>query len=459
MAYQLPPPPYNSDAKVRAWLFEVYKRNQDLLDDDSTIQITGEVEAPAIISVNNAFELVATVNLPFVTKLDGGSPTSTYPLTPEPPWYGVYGGLAEGSVVVESSAIDWRDMQAIGRGSSVGEVCIVGVPVFGNDLAFATYNLRTAALTTVTSAFLASGVTSVDGIDCDRATGTYVVTRANVSGSDYLAYWSTDEGATWTQCSSPSTALHGQARVWFDSNHSLWYWSTGVTTFSSNDGKTFVQQQVIKENVGTSNMGRSYHYLHSGLFPGDTSAGFIGNPAERGMAFNPSSTTVPIPVAGSSEIWEWYDVTSGGLYTNPLSPNWDTGVMVYNDEIYVSTSKGHVIKSTDGAKGIGNWSDVSGLANELIDDGSDFNYMTVVNGVFWAAKSAGGTGAWWRYSTGGEPVGYGWVTDDTGPFTTTKLKTNNGGAQVYRDPLIALAWIGSDAAGTSWDIYFDESTA
>ena len=67
--------------------------------------------------------------------------------------------------------------------------------------------------------------------------------------------------------------------------------------------------------------------------------------------------------------------------------------------------------------------------NELLDIAfSTWRSFCVVNNVFWVVKDQGGAGLWWRYDdgsgNGGEPVGHGWIKDDTGPFGIRRIRAD-----------------------------------
>ena len=151
------------------------------------------------------------------------------------------------------SVTTWWDIQAIGRHADAGKLVVVG------EIAFSNTNSRDiGVLDTATGIITPHGTGALNdaaiigtnpswaGIDCDRRTGIYVLTQETTSGGSlYPAYWSTDL-TTWTAVTSPSTQFHGNGPVLYDDTHEIWYWNSGDSElFVSDDGKTFVSQNVF----------------------------------------------------------------------------------------------------------------------------------------------------------------------------------------------------------------------
>ena len=103
MAYQIPPPPFNDDPNVRAWLFELWKRNQDLVDNDSTVTLTGDVTGGPTAFINGAVSVSTSINLPNVTVIDGGAADTNYAAQSQGP-YGVGGGGGGSALTVQDNS-------------------------------------------------------------------------------------------------------------------------------------------------------------------------------------------------------------------------------------------------------------------------------------------------------------------------------------------------------------------
>lgn len=377
---------------------------------------------------------------PWIEAIDGGSPSSTYPGEPTDPFYGIMGSFPYPKAIELQKSPSWYTMEALGRGPATNELIVIGQETSGT-LDLGVLNTDTNLFTTVEeNTFSGVSLTICDGVDMDRSTGVIVAVQGNSTSNTYPAFWSDDLGQSWTQCTGPATTFQGQIGIWFDENHGIWFWSTGTDTLVSNDGKAFYQQQVALEGYGTFDMATTQCRLHSGFF-GDASFG--GSTTERLWGFNPPDDTVPIVVAGNAGVWEGYSISTGGLFTNPSSPTWNAGINVFEDEIYLASSGGEIIKSANGARGIGNWSVVA-EDNEITDGFNTFNFMQVINGVFWWCRGNGGSGTWYRYGTGGAPVGYGWVQDNTGPFGITTIAGSGGKTQEFSVPGQRFAYIGAE---------------
>jgi hypothetical protein len=383
---------------------------------------------------------------PWINNLGGGGPASTFPGAPFNP-HGLMGKGYPGApvpvappppIVIQESA-SWYFMQALGRGPATNELMVIGEE-FSGTLDLGILNTDTNLFTSVAeNIFNGTTLTTCDGIDMDRSTGVIVAIQGNNTSNNYPAFWSDDLGVTWTACTSPSTSFAGQGMIMFDENHGLWYWSTGTRTFVSNDGKAFVYQQVNFEGFGTFNMTATETMMHSGFFG---SAAFGGANGERLWGFDPTTTNVPIPTAGNTEVWEGYSISGGGLFS-PANPRWNAGIMVFEDEIYFASGSGEIIKSPNGGRGIGNWSIVA-EDNEITDGFDRWAFMKNINGVFWFCRENGGLNKWYRWGTGGAPVGYGWVLDNTGPFGTTTIAQSGSRPQTQSDPSQRFAYIGAE---------------
>lgn len=394
---------------------------------------------------------------PWWGGLDGGSPASTYSGAPSGATnYGVMGSVDLGILPPISLDLSegWFSMEAIGRADPAdgGTIAIVGSKT-GATFDLGILNTSTNTMTVISDAFAGTGMTVCSGIDYDASSGIYVVLRRNSVANTYHTYWADtgDLDSNWTQTTNPGTTSHGAQGLWFDSNHGIWYWSTGARLYVSADGKTFYNQLLYYDPYGTFNAPVTKCFLHSDLF--QPNLAILGGSSEKVVCSNPVGLTMPIPAgAPYGEFWEGYALNPTGLI-DVGNPNW-TNIMLFDDEVYLSSNTGQIIKSATGALGIGNWSVVAAdqagsSSNEIIDDGGTWYFMTVINGVFWACDGSGGAGNWYRYGTGGAPTGYGWVQDDTGPFGVTVIWGAGESMRILRTPEMQFAYLGREVQATS----------
>jgi len=224
----------------------------------------------------------------------------------------------------------------------------------------------------------------------------------------------------------------------------------------SSDGKTFVSQTIALNPFGNNKVGNGFAFLDSSQF---NDIAFYAFTTERIACMKPTGTTTPIPTVDESEIYEQYSISPTGLIVVG-HPTW-TSLMVFEDEIYASSNAGQIIKSATGALGIGNWSvvtaDQAGSdSSEIIASATIWYFMTQINGVFWACEAQGGAGNWYRHGTGGAPIGYGWVQDDTGPFGVTIIHGAGEAMRWMRTAGVRFAYCGREVITTSDShVYFD----
>jgi len=403
---------------------------------------------------------------PWLEGWDGGTPSSTFPGTPIPAdKFGVMSSVDLGILPPISLDLSegWDIMDAVGRADPAdgGTIAVVGSKT-GATFDLGILNISTNTMTVISDAFAGTGMTVCSGIDYDASSGVYVVLRRNSVGNTYHTYWADtgDLDGNWTQTTNPGTTSHGAYGLWFDENHGIWYWSTGARLYVSADGKTFYNQTMYYDPFGTFNASLAKCFMHSDLFVADTA--FLGANGERIMGSKPNDQTMPINAASPyGEFWEGYQLDGGGLIDSG-NPEW-TSCMVFEDEMYLGSNGGEIIKTATGARGIGNWSVVSAdqagsSSNEIIDAGGFWYFMTVINGVFWACESAGGAGNWYRYGTGGAPTGYGWVQDDTGPFGVTVISGAGEAMRAMRTPDMQFAYVGRETlAASDYHCYFNTS--
>lgn len=244
MAYQLPPPPHHDDPNVRAWLFEVWKRNQDILDSSATIQITGDVTAPATGSTNKQFVLPSTLNLDLICAIDGGDSASTY-TGADFPFHSIYG---KSTIDTSPLSASWTEIERIYDLQTDG----TNILIVGKKATAGTYHVWSTdhTLATVTEVVEYDvtnfpgwdGTTWLEHIEYLDTLGRWVV----ASPRGHLWY-SDDTGATWTECTYPASWNTIGANIchmfW---NTDLGYLYVGGPSYPtlpiSTDGITFVDQ-------------------------------------------------------------------------------------------------------------------------------------------------------------------------------------------------------------------------
>jgi len=218
MAYQLPPPPYNEDNNTRAWLFELYKRNQDILDNDATIEITGEVSYFGTV-VNNAVTAPATIALPYINGISGGSPSSLYPGdNSEADFYGVFGRISPTpnfDTVTTIPAATFATTPAY-----LTESRGVWVVVTDSEEYWTTTPADAGSWALVT----VSPMTSTRGSTKANGSGVVVSMDSGYTGFQY----SDDDGKSWTETYSSGGSGYNGVRAIF--------WNSAISKFQT-DGQ------------------------------------------------------------------------------------------------------------------------------------------------------------------------------------------------------------------------------
>ena len=218
MAYQLPPPPYNEDNNTRAWLFELYKRNQDILDNDATIEITGEVSYFGTV-VNNAVTAPATIALPYINGISGGSPSSLYPGdNSEADFYGVFGRISPTpnfDTVTTIPAATFATTPAY-----LTESRGVWVVVTDSEEYWTTTPADAGSWSLVT----VSPMTSTRGSTKANGSGVVVSMDSGYTGFQY----SDDDGKSWTETYSSGGSGYNGVRAIF--------WNSAISKFQT-DGQ------------------------------------------------------------------------------------------------------------------------------------------------------------------------------------------------------------------------------
>ena len=257
MAYQLPPPPPNDDPKVRAWLFELYKRNQDILDDDSTIELLGEVIGFGTV-VNNAIDIETTVVLPYLSTVDGGGPASTFPGTPTDPFFGVFADAYEGYTEDPVTSTDsFTNLDNIyGLGYDGGEILLIAGfdrTANLNGIWQSTPNFATPSLLIENSSMpdLGNVGAYIAWIEYSPPLDRWVC----MSRDGVILWADGTDLTTWTEVTYPTGWSNGNSDpvhlIW-DTGNALFYTADdGDYLIVSADGKTWVTQSSIEALGGT----------------------------------------------------------------------------------------------------------------------------------------------------------------------------------------------------------------
>jgi hypothetical protein len=221
---------------------------QDLVD--ANITTVGAVESPVIVIPPTSqydFELIgeviggpvamasgqpliqmaATINLPFISAINGGAPASTYPGIPTNPYYGVL-GIAPDAVQITTTIIDVStfdqvpiDIATDGQGNWV-VVCALNNIYYSDDA----INWTKATTVPASSTFLNSVASNRSGIWVALGIG-----RDTIFTSD-------DNGDTWVEIfDDPNFNANGVTNV---------LWSRSADTFFTNG-----QQQSWQSADGT----------------------------------------------------------------------------------------------------------------------------------------------------------------------------------------------------------------
>jgi len=91
VAYQLPPPPATDDPQARQYMWEIYKRDRDLIDWDATIELVGDVDGGPEIWENGTTSVDTVLDPPLldIWHIDGGQADTDYDVGDKPT--GVWG--------------------------------------------------------------------------------------------------------------------------------------------------------------------------------------------------------------------------------------------------------------------------------------------------------------------------------------------------------------------------------
>jgi len=370
----------------------------------------------------------------------------------------------------------WFEIHNISRhATDTKKLVIVGKETSGTEVDVGILDRTTGVITVHSNMFTTANArgayTSCGGVQCNPATGIYVVLQNNQgSNNEYPAYWTDDITAdSWTLCTYNgfNTRFSGPGGLYYDPELALWWWF-GNNTYESTDGKVWhIGQQDYGQASypGGNNMTQCFAYEHAGLFnPQPGVAWFAGNTERPTSARNAGLAAAPI---NYEDVWAGqlidFSGNTGVIIAN--NPGMNGGVVVDDSGDYVvqTTTNGVIIYTDTGA-----WEDwtvaaknqAGSVASEW-ENGTVGNAMGVglfcqVNGVYWAPSGNGGTDKWWRYGTGGLPIGTGWVQDSTGPFLNVTVR---GGSHLHRDPhgcRLAYAGYKSPSLWYQQYVFYDE---
>jgi hypothetical protein len=380
-------------------------------------------------------------------------------------------------VVFMENQVRWRAIDSVGKGPRPDTVIISGYKTAFNlstDLAIIS-TIDGAELEYYPSALLAVPYQSRTAfVECDPSTGVcFIGTRSYYFGGNlYKHYW-TDDFVTYTQCSGMSTAI-GVLGAWHDSNLKMWFIQYWGDTWVSLEGKHWVKQQYNRQpSVSLQDTTQLNDFLHTGMYKeGDTKWAFCANHAERG--YHISNDGVPqAPMAlneflqdFSIDIAPYYGVFFGG---NPNNPGLDA-VVGWEGNVYMMSTSGQICRAKqpqlygssidpDDDFWVAIAADQSNAdTNELLDiPFSTWRSFSVINDVFWCCRDQGGANKWYRYDdgsgNGGEPVGHGWVMDNSGPFGTRRIGSSSTTAYRKRWPEQRHVQIFNNVTDPPYDAY------
>lgn len=460
-AYQLPPPPTNDDPHVRAWLWELYKRNQDILDDDSTITLTGEATGFGTV-VNNSISIPTILVVPYLSGIDGGSPTETYPGSPDEGFYGVLSQASTADVqsdTMRDSASLWHKITGVGRHATAGKL----VFIFADAGDSSTLVNSIGVITRATDAYdLTTYKNNLDtissstaplfrGIDCDRSTGRYVV---GVSTFDTMAGnrtnpWYSDDLVTWTECTMDvDNTITGWHSIWYDDPMGLWCAICEKGMYLSKDGISFFQQ-TFENHFGTVTAmlagtlmlwGTSLPSWMTASKDRILMAGQNGTTWEIVPDTIPYTGSLPLRASTTRENDEARAMTGSGYPASPSNMQAAILDQTYAENIVSMTTAGGrdyvcyapepVGRTADGGSPIGVAWDITTYAFTKFNGWDDiptvtYKYLKYINGTWWIGDwNTTDQDHWYRYNdTNGDgppdAIAGGWTQDSTGPLGVT----------------------------------------
>jgi hypothetical protein len=374
---------------------------------------------------------------PWIQAIDGGSPSSTYVGAPtDDPFPGVmcYAANEPPLDISGVQTVPWVSLRSVGRGPLPNTLVISGTKdTFNQGSDFAIIStLDGSELFFYPNPLVPQHYGSTYQVECDPETGVCVVgcTTYAPGSTTYNSFWTTDF-VTFTQ--NNMNPISGVAGVWFDTNLKMWFCQHFGDTWVSTDGKSWFEQDYTRmPGMAVQGTPQLDDFLHSGMRdPEELDWCYLANHAERGFHVKKQ----PTPAAPFSQLEFLQDFTiddaNQGVFWggNPNNPALQS-LCTYNGSVYMMTSAGQICKS-DTPYAYGTWvaiaaQQANASSSELLDiPFSTWRALNVVNGVFWCCRDSGDPGKWMRYDdgsgNGGEPVGYGWVADNTGPFGDKRI--------------------------------------
>lgn len=344
-------------------------------------------------------------------------------------------------IILMENLVRWASIDSVGKGPYPNTVIISGTKT--------SFNLSTdiGIISTIDGSELAyypSALLAVPyqasscRVECDPETGLcFIGTRSYYfGGNQYRSYWTTDF-INYTQCTGMNTS-QGVLGVWHDSNVKTWFMQYFGDTWVSLEGKHWVEQDYERKPGGAIQSTTQLNdFLHTGMYKeGDTQWAFAANHAERGFHIkNDGSPSAPMSTLEFLQDFSIDDSPFFGVFWggNPNNPGLDS-VVGWEGKVYMMSTKGQICRSENpesyGGNIAGGWvaiaaDQANADTNELLDiPFSTWRSFCVINDVFWVCRDQGGANKWYRYGTGGEPVGHGWVIDNTGPFGIRRIRSD-----------------------------------
>jgi len=220
------------------------------------------------------------------------------------------------------------------------------------------------------------------------ADGTIVVQRLDSApGNIYMMYYSTDDGANWTICTTNSaTYLHGPGNAMYDPTLDGIWWASGAAMYYSPNGQDYYRQSYIDGVFGELLVASLNHFIML-----DDGTAFLVGQAGSGnvKSFYPSTATPPATGYPTGD-FSYHEGIWGALsHTSKC-----VGLLYNNDRTkLVALSQNGVVSSAEVPLTGGSWTAVdhailTGTMQGMMRLGDTF-YATNTSDTWWESTDDG----------------------------------------------------------------------
>jgi hypothetical protein len=312
------------------------------------------------------------------------------------------------------------------------------------------------------------------GIDCNRATGMYVVggsTYNGQPGNKTPCYYSYDLD-NWTECNMfPANVILGYIALWYDDPLGLWVAASEYGPYLSKDGINFYLQDynmyynVVQYPQDISRFPRWGSFAPSWMNPhgdrvlmaGDKTAVYELKPDSI-----PYVGALPLRATAAGNLTDEARIIAGISWPAPYNTiefgvvrnEAQTSFSFAGDRMYAMTKNEFVTRTMLGGSSYGEAWDDSTYDFTYIDGWDDLDTPTVdqlqwIDGNWWICNQhVTDRDRWYRWpdedGSGGPPptVAGGWIQDSNGPYGVTAWSTSGSfsGGVPYRQFSQNMTW-------------------